>query len=168
MRACDCTMENFMLNLSNGNNRSGGGDPRVRVLSVGGVPRVVLVMLCDDQLFRTAADGTSVPTVFDIPEVRSLGALTKQVRVHYVCEGASTNFRAKVGMSWSVLGKSWDTPVEILANQTGTTTGVMSDWYGTSTEIGLLLRFQIEPSNASGAAIESGRVTVIVEIELKG
>lgn len=158
-----------MLNLSNTSSKSGAGDPRVSVLSLGGTPRVVLVTLCEDALMKTTAGGTTVAEVYEIPEVRQLGALTKQVRVHYYCEGASTNFQAKVGMAWSMSGRGWDTAVELLSNQVGSsaTSGVMSSWYSTTSEIGLLLRFQIEASNASGTAIESGRVTVIVEIELK-
>lgn len=70
-------------------------------------------------------------------------------------------------MSWSVLGRSWDTPVDILSNQAGSTTGVIGNWYTTDAKFGLLTRFFVEVSNVSGTAIESGRITVILEIELK-
>lgn len=151
------------LNMGRPNTQS-----NIRAYTAAGMPRSLVVTLCMDELYKTAGDDDpTVAELYDIPELRHIGPMMKQIRVHYVCEGATANFRAKVSMSWSVLGRTWDTPVEIMANVTGSNTGTIGSWYTTDSEFGLLTRFFIEVSNSTGTAIESGRITVILEIDLK-
>jgi hypothetical protein len=134
----------------------------------GALPKVLLVVLCQDELFRTDGTGTWLPTVYEPAELRTLGPMIKQLRVHYVAEAAtSSNFRARVTLAWSVLARSWSTPDPILATTAGTQTGTIGSWYTTDGNFGLFLRGSVEVSNASGAALESARLTVILEIELK-
>ena len=103
-----------------------GAQSDIRTYTVGGMPRTIVIALCMDELYKTAGDDDpTVAELYDIPELRHIGPMMKQIRVHYVCEGATANFRAKVTMSWSVLGRTWDAPVEIMANVTGTNTGAI-------------------------------------------
>lgn len=135
----------------------------------GGMPQVITVVLCEDELYKSDGSNTTwVSDIYDLPQVRTLGPMIKQIRAHYVCEGATANFQARVTTQWSVLGKSWSTPVgEILPGQTGDKAGIISTAFTDADKFGLLMRYAIEVKNSSGSAIESGRVTVILEIELK-
>jgi len=135
----------------------------------GGMPKVVTVVLCEDELYKSDGSNTVwVSDIYDLPQVRALGPMIKQIRAFYVCEGATANFQARLTTQWSVLGKSWSTPVgEILPGQTGDKAGIVSAAFTDADKFGLLMRYGIEVKNSSGTAIESGRVTVILEIELK-
>lgn len=134
----------------------------------GSMPKVLVIPLCVDLLVRT--DGTSTPVAnpMDAPQLRNLGPMIQQLRVHYVAESASSaNFRAQVSLQWSVLGRTWSTPVQPQTNLVGNQTGAISGWYTNDANFGLLMRASVDASNVSGAATESARVTVILEIELK-
>lgn len=136
--------------------------------SVGSLPKVITIALCQDQLMKTDGQNANwLADIYDLPEIRALGPMIKQIRVHFVAEAATTNFSAKVTTAWSVLGKTWSAAVDLLAEQTGTITGVISSAYTTDSAFGLLMRYAIETKNSSGTAIESARVTVVLEIELK-
>lgn len=133
----------------------------------GGMPKVITAQLCLDELFRTDGTATPLATLFDIPEIREYGPMINQLRVYYVCEGATTNFQCRVTSAWSILGRSFSAVTVILANQAGIQTGVLGTYVTTSSAFGPIMRYAVEVSNSTGAAIESGRVTVFIEIELK-
>jgi hypothetical protein len=134
----------------------------------GAMPKTLTYVVCEDYLMRTDGTQNYVQEVFDIEALRELGPMIKQVRAHYVCEGATTNFTARVTTQWSVLGKAWSGTTDVLGAQTGGTTGFISGWLSDNAVFGLLMRYAIEVKNATtGTAIENGRVTVILEIELK-
>lgn len=63
--------------------------------------------------------------------------------------------------------RTWSTPVEIFAPLTGPQTGTIGTWYTDDEKFGPLLRFAVEAANASGTAIESARLTVLLQVELK-
>ena len=133
----------------------------------GGMSKIITRVLCQDELYKTDGTTTFLQDIFDIDELRELGPLIEQIRVHYVCEAGTTNFVAKVTLMWSVLGKTWSTSADILTAQTGTNTGTISAAMVTTTQFGILMRYAVEIKNSTGAAIESGRVTAILEIQLK-
>lgn len=133
----------------------------------GGMAKIIMYVLCQDELYKTDGTTTYLQDIYDIDELRELGPMIEQIRVHYVCEGASTNFVAKVTLMWSVLGKTWSTSADILTAQTSTNTGTISFAMTTTTQFGVLMRYAVEIKNASGALTESGRVTAILEIQLK-
>lgn len=133
----------------------------------GGMAKIIMRVLCQDELYKTDGTTTYLQDIFDVDELRELGPMIEQIRVHYVCEGASANFVAKVTLMWSVLGKTWSTSADILTAQTSTNTGTISSAMVTTTQFGVLMRYAVEIKNASGAAIETGRVTAILEIQLK-
>lgn len=132
-----------------------------------GMPKSIIRVICQDELYKSDGTMTYVQDIYDIPELRELGPMISRIRVHYVCEGATTNFTAKVTLMWSVLGKTWSTSADILTAQTGNNTGTISSAMTTTTQFGILMRYAVEVKNSTGAAIESGRVTAILEIELK-
>ena len=92
--------------------------------------------------------------------------MINRLRVHYEAESAGANFKGRMTMAWSVSGRIWSTPVEILAPQTGPLQ-VIGAWYTTDGNFGLNLRAAVEVANAAGAALESGRLTIAIEVELK-
>lgn len=130
-------------------------------------PKIIMYVLCQDELYKTDGTTTYLQDIYDIDELRELGPMIEQIRVHYVCESGSTNFMAKVTLMWSVLGKTWSTSADILTGQTGTNTGTISSAMTTTTQFGVLMRYAVEIKNSTGAAIETGRVTAILEIQLK-
>ena len=129
--------------------------------------KIIMRVLCQDELYKTDGTGTFLQDIYDIDDLRELGPMIEQIRVHYVCEGGSTNFVAKVTLMWSVLGKVWSTSADILTAQTGTNTGTISSAMTVTTQFGVLMRYAVEVKNSTGAAIENGRVTTILEIQLK-
>ncbi|MFZ5478928.1 MAG: hypothetical protein ACOZNI_19300 [Myxococcota bacterium] len=134
-----------------------------------GMPKALTVVLCEDMLYKSSgSDSVWTVDVYDVPEIRALGPMIEQIRAHYVCEGATAAFQARVTTYWSVLGKSWSSASEILPAQTADKTGVISSWFTTDTAFGLLMRYGVEVKNNTGVpTIESGHVTVVLEIELK-
>ncbi len=132
-----------------------------------GMPKVIMVPVCLDDLYRTDGTTTYLLDIKDIPELRELGPAIAKIRAIWVAEGATSNFRGRVTMAWSALGRTWSTPVEIFAPLTGPQTGTIGAWYTDDANFGPLLRFAIEVSNAAGAAQESGRLSVMLQVELK-
>lgn len=133
-------------------------------------PKALVVALCVDETFRT--DGTQVflASVLDLPELEASGPMIKQLRVHWVCDPASTNFSGKVQMQWSAMKRSWSTAVDLITAQTGVKTQVMGAWYTAEEhdeDFGLHLQFLISVANSAGSAQESGRVSAFLEIEFK-
>jgi hypothetical protein len=165
------------LKGSNGRGMSGtglqatvAGQMSSRSFSAGsGMPKVLTVVLCEDMLYRTdGSDSVFTLDVYDLPEIRELGPMVHQIRVHYECEGATTHFQCQVTTAWSVRGRTWSSPSTLLPAQTGTQTGQIGNWFTTDSAFGLLMRYAIEVKNSTGfSTIESGRVTVVLEIELK-
>lgn len=139
----------------------------VSVRPFAGLPKIIVVALCEDKLYRTDGTTTYIADIIDVAQIRALGPMIAQMRVHYVCESATTNFRAKVTSSWSVIGRTWSTPVDLNTAVVGDHTGSIGSWYVTDSAFGLLMRYAIAVSNNSGDAIESGRLSVFLEIELK-
>ncbi len=135
--------------------------------SRGGTAKIITVVLCQDEVYKTDGTTTYLVDLFDVPTVREYGPLISQLRVHYACEGGTTNFVARVTSAWSLLGRSWSSPTVILGDQQGTQTGVISAYLATPGAFGILMRYAVEVKNFTGAATESGRVTIILEIELK-
>lgn len=133
----------------------------------GGLPKVLTVVLCQDQLYKSDGTSTYVVDMFDLPELRELGPMISQIRVHYVCEAGTTNFAARVTSYWSVLGRTWSSASELLSAQTTTNTGTISAAFTTAAAFGLLMKYGIEVKTGSGALVECGRLTVVLEIELK-
>ncbi len=133
----------------------------------GGMSKVVTMVLCQDELYKSDGTATYVVDIFDLPQIRELGPMISQIRVHYVCEGGTTNFAARVTTYWSVMGRTWSSAVELLSAQVSTNTGTISAPYNTPAAFGLLMRYAIEVKTNSGAVVESGRLTVVLEIELK-
>lgn len=65
--------------------------------------------------------------------------MINRLRVHYEAESAGTNFKGRMTMAWSVSGRVYSTPAEILAPQTGLLQ-VIGAWYTTVANFGLNLR----------------------------
>lgn len=131
------------------------------------MPKVLLVTLCTDHLIKTTGSGTYTDDVFELPALNNLGPMVKRIRVHLNVESATTNFRSRVGFAWSMLGRVWSTPSNLIVDVVGDTTSTIGTWFEDETKFGLHLRASGGASNNSGSAIESGRVTAILEIELK-
>lgn len=130
-------------------------------------PKVVVVPLCIDELFRTSGTTTFVETVCDLPELAEAGPMIKQVRVHWVCEPATANFSGKVQLQWSALRRVWSDPVDLISAQTGIKAQTIGAWYPTDSSFGLNLQVTIAVANSSGTAVESGRLSAFLEIEFK-
>lgn len=163
-------MKNENLMSAGGQRSAMAAEPSSRSFARagGGIPITITQMLTLEELYKTDGSNTIYTVdIFDLPAVRALGPMIQQLRVHLVVEAATTNFEVKVSTGWSVLGRTWSASTDILSAQIGVQTGVMSNWLADDTKFGLLMRYAIEVKNSAGTAIESGRVTVILEIELK-
>ncbi len=133
----------------------------------GGMPKVIMVPVCLDELYRTDGTTNYLLDIKDLAELRELGPAIAKIRAIWVAEGATANLKGRVTMAWSAIGRTWSTPVEILAPLTGPQTGTIGAWYNDDANFGPLLRFAIEVCNAVGTAQESGRLTVMLQVELK-
>ncbi|MBM4368623.1 MAG: hypothetical protein FJ102_20590 [Deltaproteobacteria bacterium] len=132
-----------------------------------GMPKVIMVPVCLEDLYRSDGTVNYLVDLKDIAELRELGPAIAKIRAIWVAEGATANFKGRVTMAWSALGRTWSTPVEIFAPLTGPQTGTIGAWYSDDANFGPLLRFAIEVCNASGAAQESARLSVMLQVELK-
>lgn len=132
------------------------------------LPKVLLVPIAQDQLFQT--DGTTVYVATLFEEFSAvwtcLGRQVRAIRVHWSGEAFTANFKTRVVISWSVLGQVWSSPIVILPEQTGNGQTISAP-FADSAELGILERVAIEVANVAGAAIESGRITAVLELELR-
>jgi hypothetical protein len=136
-------------------------------LGARGAPKVLIIPLAIRQVMTTAAStSTNVYHLVDDPQLRAVGPMTYRMRVHWFAEWCTTNFQGKVSMQFSVTGQTWSTPVTLLSAQTGDGQ-VIGAWYSTDANFGLNLQVSIDVANSSGTAIENGRVTAYLEVELK-
>lgn len=133
----------------------------------GAMPKVILYTLCTDRMFKSSGSALYADDVLEAQGLSTLGPMIKQMRVHINVENSTTNFRYKVNFSWSMLGRVWATPSDLTTAITGDTTSTIGSCYTDDTKFGLNLRFALAISNSSGTAIESGRVSVVLEVELK-
>lgn len=133
----------------------------------GAMPKVVLYTLCTDRMFKSSGSTLYADDVLDAPGLATLGPMIKQMRVHINVESSTTNFRYKVNFSWSMLGRVWSMPDDLTTAITGDTTSTIGSWYTDDTNFGLNLRLALAISNSTGTAIESGRVSIVLEVELK-
>ena len=132
----------------------------------GTMPKVIVIMLCQDLLLKTDGTATYVDQLLESEELATLGPMIKQIRVHLTTENATANFRVKVNLAWSMLGRTWNGPYDLITPATGNVQ-LIGAWYTDDTKFGLNLRSAVTVSNAAGVAIESGRVSVALEVELK-
>ncbi len=145
-----------------GSSESAMGNPRG-----GSAPKSILVTLCSEETFRTNGTQTRTVTLYDLPQVRRLGPLINRIRVHWLVEGASgANFQGGVTLAWSVAGRTWSNPVDLLA-LTANNAELIGAWYTTDGNFGLNMRYSIDVANLAGSVQEFGRVTCVLEIELK-
>ena len=130
--------------------------------------KVLIVQLCSQRTFLTRAQTSGNDAVYKLPAglAEGIGPYMEQLRVTWEGMEFSTNFRAKVQMSYSVTGKTWSTPVDILSTQSGDGQ-TLGSFYTTETEFGPKLRFDLVCWNDTGSAVESGKVTASLEIVLR-
>lgn len=83
------------------------------------VSKVITIVLAVEDLVRTDGTQTYVGQIAENEQFRHLGPLIYRMRVHWESENATTNFRGKVTMAWSVSGKVWSTPVDLHAAVAG-------------------------------------------------
>lgn len=140
--------------------------PVAAQLGARGAPKTVIIWLCVDELFRTDGTVSYIADVRDVPELRKIGPMISRLRVHHQSDAAPADFRAQVGLMWSVTGQIWSTPVVIYAAQAGSGQWIGS-WYSTDANFGLNLRASIDVSNVAANPPVSGRLTIALEVELK-
>jgi hypothetical protein len=135
--------------------------------SVRGLPKVVLIELCRDLLVTTDGSTTFRRLLLDVPELRDLVVRAASMRVHWMGEGFTANFEAKLDMDWSVTGELRSTPVDLIAaqNTAGAAQAIGSE-LSARANFGLHPRVAIASRNEAGSAIESGRITAILELVL--
>ena len=132
-----------------------------------GRPKTMLVWLCVDELFRTDGTTTYIADVRDVPEIRKLGPSINRMRIWHQAEGAGADFRMQASLAWSISGLIWSTPAVIYAGQAGN--GQWGGaWTNTDTSFGPNIRVSIDVNNLNAGNPQSGRLTVALEIELKG
>jgi hypothetical protein len=121
---------------------------RSTVFSVGGVtPDSTLFVLSPDQLEQVAP-------------------LLSEVRATVEIENATANFKSKASFQTTSDGCAWEAPVELEAfangNRTNTTT-----WYTNTANFKRGIRFGIIAGNSTGSAVESGRVTLTLDLLMR-
>ena len=128
----------------------------------------VLIPLCTNKTFTTLGQTSGNEAVYICPAGRAntIGPLASQLRIHWEGSELTTQFRTKVQMSWSISGKTWSTPVELLSTRSADGQ-VISTSYSTTSEFGPLWRFEMLCWNGSGSNIESGIITAVLEVTLK-
>ena len=72
-----------MTRIADGLSALRSGQNGARSYSSGNMPKMLVVQICQDELFRTAGDDDpTLSTLYDIPELRQIGTMMKGVRVH--------------------------------------------------------------------------------------
>jgi hypothetical protein len=102
----------------------------------------------------------------DLPEVKDLIVRAQSLRIHWSGEGFTTNFQAKIDMDWSVAGRIYSTPVDLISAQVADGQTIGTD-VSTRGSLGLNPRIAIAVKNGAGAAQESGLITAYLEIILQ-
>ena len=130
--------------------------------------KVLVVPICKERTFLTKAQTAGNEAVYRLAAgpAEAIGPYMEKLRVAWEGMEFSTNFSAKVRMSYSVTGTNWSTPVDILSTQSadGQTIG---SFYSTDTEFGPKLRFELVCWNGSGSAVESAKISANLEIVLR-
>lgn len=132
-----------------------------------GKPKAMLIWLCVDELFRTDGTTTYIPDVRDVPELRKLGPMIGKMRIWHQAEGAGADFRMQATISWSITGLIWSTPTVIYAGQAGNGQWPGA-WFNIDSNFGPNIRISLDVSNANAGNPQVGRLTVALEVELKG
>lgn len=135
----------------------------------GNFAKSILIPLCIDKKYITSGTTTFADDVYDVPQLRNIGPMISKIRAHVNVEDATgtNNFKVRVNLAWSILGRVWSTPTDILASQVGNTTSTISGWLSDDTKFGLQLRAAVGVCNVSAGGSETARVSVILEVELK-
>jgi len=132
----------------------------------GNSKKIALLTLIDNKRLETDGTATPKPIDVDLGPIAKAGPMIEQMRVHFEGKDLSANFRVKYSMAWSLSKKTWSTDFDVLSEQSADGQ-VIGSYYTTATNFGLLLRGYLKVYNSTGAAIESGRVTAVLEVQFK-
>ncbi len=118
----------------------------------------------------TGPSGESEVFVLTSAALMQIAPLLSKVRATLRIENSTENFEAKVVYQLTNDGENWDSPVDIT---TGAETGgyVSGDGYDTSNWLAIAntkrgIRFGVRCAQKTGTAIEMGRISVVLDLEL--
>ena len=101
-----------------------------------------------------------------LPQVEGWGPHLAAITAHTMLEQKTANFKWKVLLFWSLDGFVWSPATDLFANSSANGQVIQSD-FADKTKLGLHIRFALACSPVTGAAKESGIVTVALAFEFR-
>lgn len=132
--------------------------------------KVVLVEVCRD--FPLRGNGAAVGSEtyrylwFDIPEIEALGPYTASIICHTKMALKTSGMSWNVGLSWSLDGKRWTTPVQLVGSDIATNGQDVQAAFTNTDELGVHIRIALAVPNAV-AATEAASVSLTLAFVLR-
>lgn len=127
--------------------------------------KTILVTLINDRLFHTNV----LPHVEEIElgDLATLGPMINRWRIHWEGVDFTQYFKAKIGWVWSVTGRIWSTPETDFLDWETQSRQIIGPWKSDTSLFGLNHRVFLHYQNIQDQTDQSGRITAVLEIELK-
>jgi hypothetical protein len=112
-----------------------------------------------------AGSGQSDVFVMFPPDGSAIAPLLARIRATIHVGYASSNLQTKVVLQSSDDGVSWNSPVDMEAGFVTGNRSTTTAWYANGAQFTRHVRLGVLVQQASGAAVEVGRVTLVIDVE---